>query len=618
MVIKRIEKLHHPGVLRDFTWPDGLAGFGRYNLIYGWNGTGKTTISRVFRDLGLRRTPETGDVVLNVDGRHISGDEFRPETQEVRVFNRDFIDDNVFQATGDDVPPILVVGEKSISSQRDLDTLKKRLEQLTEKRQRATDERAAAERAHAKHCADQARIIKDLLISEDPHSFRFFNASNYREKVREVLAKGGALAHQLPADEVRSAHAVHQARPMEHLDEVDVDFVDGSAATEDVNALLIKTIESNIINSLRDDDEVSSWVERGLTIHDDRHAKTCLFCTQSIPDGRIEAIRGHFNQEYVAFQQQLDKQIDSLTAAQRDAAALRPYDRDKFYAGVAGKWDEATAEFHLAVESQAGLVESLTRALEEKKARPFEQLAPIANRPPMAFDAVKGMNDAIREHNEMCADLDARQTKAREKLVNHYVAETAEVAKDLESKIASAESARTESGQEMSRLPRRIEELEGRILSNRPPAEELNEDLRLYLGHGEIQLEIKQTGYQINRGDVRAVRLSEGERTAVALLYFLRTLTDERFDTTHGVVVLDDPVSSLDAQALYLAFRIHQGTDEEGRATLHPDPQLVSVPIGATMVQRVESMGGRKTRSLRPRVSTCSNAMSRQTHAHRH
>lgn len=38
------------------------------------------------------------------------------------------------------------------------------------------------------------------------------------------------------------------------------------------------------------------------------------------------------------------------------------------------------------------------------------------------------------------------------------------------------------------------------------------------------------------------------------MLYFLKSLKDRRFDLAKGVVVLDDPVSSLDANALYLAL----------------------------------------------------------------
>jgi len=81
-----------------------------------------------------------------------------------------------------------------------------------------------------------------------------------------------------------------------------------------------------------------------------------------------------------------------------------------------------------------------------------------------------------------------------------------------------------------------------------------------------LRLEIKDTGYAITRGGKPALALSEGEMTAIALLYFLKSLQDKRFDLANGVVVLDDPVSSLDANALYLAFGfMRQRTKDAGQ-----------------------------------------------------
>ncbi len=54
MSIIRIERLRDYGIFRDFTWPDDLPAFGRYNLIYGWSWSGKTTLSRLFRALEAR------------------------------------------------------------------------------------------------------------------------------------------------------------------------------------------------------------------------------------------------------------------------------------------------------------------------------------------------------------------------------------------------------------------------------------------------------------------------------------------------------------------------------------------------------------------------------------
>src|SRR5690606_727072 len=61
-------------------------------------------------------------------------------------------------------------------------------------------------------------------------------------------------------------------------------------------------------------------------------------------------------------------------------------------------------------------------------------------------------------------------------------------------------------------------------------------------------------GYALTRGGQPVSHLSEGERTAIAFLYFLKSLQDKTFDMKNGIVVIDDPVSSLDANALFSAF----------------------------------------------------------------
>ena len=103
-------------------------------------------------------------------------------------------------------------------------------------------------------------------------------------------------------------------------------------------------------------------------------------------------------------------------------------------------------------------------------------------------------------------------------------------------------------------LTGQITQLEREIIEHRQPAEKLNQNLHNYLGHSELQLDIKDTGYTITRNGKLDRSLSEGEMTTIALLYFLKTLNDRRFEMNKGLVVLDDPVSSLDANALFVAF----------------------------------------------------------------
>ena len=125
--ISRIARLRHPGVLRDFTWASDLATFGRYNLIYGWNGSGKTTISKMFRALETRTLPANGDVAFSISGSDVRSSDFGGATLPVRVFNRDFVSESIFPVRGGEVPPILVVGKESVEKQKEVEQLRKSL-----------------------------------------------------------------------------------------------------------------------------------------------------------------------------------------------------------------------------------------------------------------------------------------------------------------------------------------------------------------------------------------------------------------------------------------------------------------------------------------------------------
>lgn len=107
---------------------------------------------------------------------------------------------------------------------------------------------------------------------------------------------------------------------------------------------------------------------------------------------------------------------------------------------------------------------------------------------------------------------------------------------------------------QLSPLGGRIAQLHRAIRHHHQPADELTQELAAYLGRDELRFEPMENGYTIMRGRVPAMHLSEGERMAIAFMYFLKTLEDSDFKLREGIVVIDDPVSSLDANSLFSAF----------------------------------------------------------------
>ena len=82
----------------------------------------------------------------------------------------------------------------------------------------------------------------------------------------------------------------------------------------------------------------------------------------------------------------------------------------------------------------------------------------------------------------------------------------------------------------------------------------LTDKLKIFLGRTDLRFESAAEGYHVQRRGKPAKRLSEGEKTAIAFLYFIVQLGDQDFNIKEGVVVIDDPISSLDAASIYQAF----------------------------------------------------------------
>ena len=160
----------------------------------------------------------------------------------------------------------------------------------------------------------------------------------------------------------------------------------------------------------------------------------------------------------------------------------------------------------------------------------------------------------IHQHNDACDNRARDAAKAGEWLERRYVAESMGEFKRLRD-TAEATSATADRSEEcVSVLDDEVSMLEHEVSDHGRSANTFNAALRAYLGHGELQLDVRENGYVIVReGDTDPLP-SEGEKTAIALLYFLTSLRRDGFNIGESIIVLDDPVSSLDASSLFAAY----------------------------------------------------------------
>ncbi len=552
--IAKIERLMHPGVLRDFAWPADLPTFGRFNLIYGWNGSGKTTLSRVFRALEQGAVYSPGPVTLLIDGREVTEKDFEKATVPIRVFNRDFVDENVFQVTEGELPPIFVVGKESVEQQKEADRQKR---VRTEKEARLQQARSTHNDSGYKlnqHCSDRAKVIKETLRVSGSGRYNNYDKTDYRSAAEKMGADGAATSHLLSDEQRGGLWAQHHATPKPRLQEATYRLPSLEDLVKQTSTLLEKTVVSSAIQTLKDDPALADWVHTGLGLHKEKGSATCLFCEQALPTDRLSSLEAHFNAEYEEFLRRIDEQIGHLKDADSAAAHAVFPDPAALYDDLRSDYESAKADLQSGITTVRKYLEELVRDLKRKKSEPFTALSLTEDVPALDTAAVERLNNTIRSHNTACDEFDSRVNTARERLALDMIAQKLDEFKSLRDATQAADKAIDQLEQEMEDLTKHIERIERKIRDHRQPAEELNDDLKRYLGHDELQLAIKDNGYSITRNGETAHSLSEGEMTAIAILYFLKSLEGRTFDRKNGVVVLDDPVSSLDANALYLAF----------------------------------------------------------------
>ncbi len=273
-----------------------------------------------------------------------------------------------------------------------------------------------------------------------------------------------------------------------------------------------------------------------------------------MPAERLSVLESHFNAQYETFLRALDEKAIELEELRRDGMGIQVPNRAELYEHLGVDFDAIARSFRKVVDATNEFLEQLVGKLREKRARVFDVLSGDVPFSDVSTSDVESLNAVIRRHDEATEQFQEKLREARARVEADSVSGNLDEFVRLEVAMRSFESSIQQATSEADRLKAEIARLEREIVEHQKPAEELNADLRNYLGYGELSLQVKETGYAITRDGVPARGLSEGEVTAIALLYFLKSLQDRRFDLANAIVVLDDPVSSLDANALYLAF----------------------------------------------------------------
>jgi len=558
MAIDQISKIKSHRIFRGFAWPKELPDFKEKNLFYGWNGTGKSTLSNLFRSIEKRTAITEGEVEFVIAGNKIDGATLATSQglPQVRVFNKDFISNNVFTSHGA-VALIFFLGEENIKKQKLLESLKKNLEKVEKECREKQDEKERAEKAFDDFKKDRAKSIKNLLNSSGGNNpYNNYNKRSFQVKCDKLLklSESDQKAKILNDQDLAAQKKKKEASPKEKLPLLKLTYPDAQKLTDQVIAVLGKTVVSAVIDALKNDQELSGWVKTGLEKHKKDNSSECLFCGQTLPSGRLQELEAHFNDKYNAFIAEIESLSGTVQSAVDSLKPFTPPNRLGLYDHLLSEYEAKHQELSQDIDGLKTYLQGLHDILDEKAKMPFQAIERKFDVVTGSTEVITGLNSIISRHNSETDNFQSAIDDARSSIEESTVAGSLSEYTQKKNEIDILSGEVQAKLYEVTESKSKIHELEKDFEEHRRPADELNADICAYLGRSELTFEIQGTGYQISRNGTIATNLSEGEKTAIAFLYFLKSLGDKSFSLKDGIVVIDDPVSSLDTNTLFHAF----------------------------------------------------------------
>lgn len=551
-MIKRIEKLERLGSFQGFRWPaQGLAEFSKFNLIYGWNYSGKTTLSRVFAAVGGQLLPTDWTAAKYrfelEDGTKLD-DSTRSRAPRVEVFNRDYAG-RAFNV-GHAAPAQFVVGPENA--------------ELSRLRELQVSRRSTLEQRRIELAEQSARLTKELntrLTSKareisGGRQGRKFEKPQLETRLSEV--RGAPTSHILGPDDLDGARRMCAASESDYkvLQSPNYAFPDVKTWVERVQRLLGRTASRDAIDQLTKHRELEGWVRSGVALHADK--SECLFCEGPLPPERLARLQRHFTDAYENVLEEIQSEIATLELASLDprlpdSETILPNCRTDYSAARLRLDQSLTAAKTLRGE----LVEQLGfKRLQMEQAMAVEfDVSACVDGP----DAAARVAAVIGQHNERPDKLSAQIADATEKFERHHSARFL-LDEDIQSKEAEIQALGRQIdrvNQICQRLSARIDRIDSRISSPAIGAVELNKILRCILSDSEISVADAGNGrFEFRRGGSPATEMSEGERTAVTFAYFVASLEADDRKIGETVVFVDDPICSLDSNHLYAVYAL--------------------------------------------------------------
>ncbi|TKD66050.1 AAA family ATPase [Flavobacterium sp. ASW18X] len=571
-MIKKLNSLKEFGIFRNFVETTELQEFKKYNLFYGWNGSGKSTFAKLFDCVNTKKIDAdfqncSFKILLNngvqVDNKNVS----KIETGlKLSVFNNRFVRENI---DWDNITKrLLYISKEKVEEKKKLLELKEEhrtleiskniIENKVFKIQNDCDNFLTVGAKEVKTQFEVLSTDDNYYLNYDKRKLKRIidNNENQIKKVK-LIAKS------------KEINGLKMTARLEELDKVNYDEskqlqIEQIKKLEDeINSILKKSIAFAGITSLKNNPKVGSWVEEGIEIH--RNSKKCKFCKNTIEQTRIDELNAHFNTDFKLLKEEVKVLITKVEEYQDKISNSLPGDFELFQF-LKSDYNKQISNLQRLIKELIKSFSKVNGLLGEKLDNPFLtnfQEVSIDNKLVEGFNSVlNSITKIIQAHNTTSDDFENYVKSAKKKLEMSiaqsevkkfkYFSKLREK-KSEEKKIIPLEK-------KISLLEKKIEILDASLSDEILGAEEFNNKLHRFLNHSDLSIKYNESkkGYEIirkiGRKKERGNNLSEGEKTAISFIYFLTKLLENEDELKETIVIIDDPISSFDSNHLFNSY----------------------------------------------------------------
>jgi wobble nucleotide-excising tRNase len=476
---------------------------------------------------------------------------------KIRVFNRDYVLANVERIDGP--VPIYILGEENAQLAEQIAKDEKEIVSRSAALSTGEDALIRLEKAKGKIFTDVASTISQNISGEATRGYRKPQAESDFATLSDRIS--------LTDDEIDRHKSTITQRELPKLELLSLLTASAAAINKvvrEAGVLLKKEVSSVVIERLKANPDISRWVEEGLAIRHNHESPRCEFCDQEIPAERFKSLTDHFNEADQQLKSDVEAKISIVNSIMETIQGLSPREASSLYEEFQEAYGEAAGRLIAERDAMVLRLQTLNSDIEGKKSKTTEVVTLDVE---IDFaelkDALATVNALVSKHNDKTVAFDSEKDVARKALKSNYLSKIAAEVDRAETEIASQKASNkeindgdesVESDVSIAELRRRVGQNRAVISSAHRACDELNDKLSRFLGRDEIVFEVAEDGYVMKRHGEIANDPSEGEKTAIAFVYFIVQLKDREFDLSKGTVVIDDPVSSLDSNSLFQAF----------------------------------------------------------------